>query len=169
MESGEEEGERFNAETREAQRELDRTLDEACAAEPATGADTGELIRLDELLSAASDAAKRAISLRRRQGADRDARQAARAALMRVEAEVGGDATHRILRDAKGVRWDVFAVHPTADVADRVQLRGSFSQGWLCFDAGPEKRRLSPIPDDWYRMSNDQLMALAEHAEVSKR
>jgi hypothetical protein len=166
MESSEQD--RFEEESRDAQRDLEKALDEACDTDPASDVDTGALIRLDELLSEASDAAKRAISLRRRQRADRDARETTRVAMTKVEAEVGDEATHRILRDASGVRWDVFAVHPTPEVVDRVQLRGSYSQGWLCFDSGSEKRRLSPIPDDWFRMTNDQLMALAEHAEVAK-
>lgn len=158
----------FAGEVREAQRAVERALDEACESAPASEADTGELIKLDELLSEASGAAKRAISMRRRQRADRDAREAARAAMSRVEAEMAGDATHRILRDGKGVRWDVFAIHPTADVADRAQLQGPLAEGWLCFDATSEKRRLSPVPDDWFRMSNEQLMALAERADVSR-
>ena len=28
-------------------------------------------------------------------------------------------------------------------------LRGSYAQGWLCFESAGEKRRLSPIPEDW--------------------
>lgn len=33
--------------------------------------------------------------------------------------------------------------------ARRTLLRGTYSHGWLCFDNGREKRRLSPIPGDW--------------------
>lgn len=50
---------------REAERVLRESLGEVCATDPAR-ADTGEMIRLDEMLAIAGDAAKRAVSLRRR-------------------------------------------------------------------------------------------------------
>lgn len=31
----------------------------------------------------------------------------------------------------------------------RAVLRGSYARGWLCFDNGQDKKRLSPIPTDW--------------------
>jgi hypothetical protein len=155
-------------ELREAEVAVDTTLAEACTTtKPANEVDTNELIRVDELLEQASDAVKRTISLRRRRRADRAAREAARAAMADVEVEVSAEATHRILRDARGVRWDIFAVHPEARPSVHSQLRGAFSQGWLCFDSASEKRRLSPIPDQWERLSNAQLAQLAEAAEVA--
>ncbi|MDQ3997945.1 MAG: hypothetical protein M3303_13120, partial [Gemmatimonadota bacterium] len=58
-------------ELRAAELTLEQALASACAAQPASKADTGELIRVEEVLQIASEAAKRAISLRRRRRADR--------------------------------------------------------------------------------------------------
>lgn len=45
---------------------LEDALDEACDAKPASQETTGEMIRLEETLSVAAEAAKRAVSIRRR-------------------------------------------------------------------------------------------------------
>lgn len=51
----------------EAERQLDRTLEEVCASPTqAARLDTGELIRVEETLSLAAEAAKEAVSLRRK-------------------------------------------------------------------------------------------------------
>ncbi len=154
-------------ELQEAETTLDTALSEACAADPPSKADTGELIRVDELLATASDAIKRTISLRRKRRADTSARHASHAAMADVESEASADATHRILRDGRGMRWDVYAVYPDAQMTTRTQLRGTYSQGWLCFDSASEKRRLSPIPRDWHKLTNEQLAELAGRAEVA--
>jgi hypothetical protein len=159
---------RLVPELRDAELSLESALEEACATPPANEADTGELIRVDELLEAASDAAKRAISLRRRRRAD-ETQRAGRATIGDVEAGTTAAATHRVFADARGVRWDVFAVHPEAALPVRAPLKGSYSKGWLSFDSGTEKRRLSPIPEDWQRMSDEQLAQLLERAEVASR
>ena len=52
--------------------QLQSALEEVCEDVSIPEANTGELIRIEETLAAASDAAKRAISLRRRIGADGD-------------------------------------------------------------------------------------------------
>jgi hypothetical protein len=44
-------------------------------------------------------------------------------------------------------------------------LRGTYSQGWLCFDNGNQKRRLSPIPNDWTSCSEELLERYLRHAE----
>ncbi|MDQ3950468.1 MAG: hypothetical protein M3282_08975 [Gemmatimonadota bacterium] len=155
-------------ELREAEQTLEAALEEACAEPPASEIDTGELIHVDELLGTASDAAKRAISLRRRRRANKSQRTE-RAAMGDVEAGASAEATHRVFADARGVRWDAFAVRPEALLAEFPQLRGPFSHGWLSFDSGTEKRRLSPIPEDWQRMSDEQLAQLLERAEVASR
>lgn len=151
---------------REAERIADSTLAEACATTPPSQADTGELARIDELLSNASGAVKQALALRRRRRADEAEREAVRAGMADVEAEASADATHRIFRDARGTRWDVFAVYPDARRSVQWHLEAPYSEGWLCFDSASQKRRVSPIPDEWYRLSNQQLAQLAEGAEV---
>ena len=44
-------------------------------------------------------------------------------------------------------------------------LRGTFAQGWLCFDSATEKRRLSPIPPDWTTCSDELLEDYGRQAE----
>lgn len=39
----------------------------------------------------------------------------------------------------------------------RMVLRGSYAYGWLCFDNGMEKRRLTPIPSDWTTCPVEQM------------
>ena len=50
----------------QAHETLEDALDEACDAKPASQETTGEMIRLEETLSVAAEAAKRAVSIRRR-------------------------------------------------------------------------------------------------------
>jgi hypothetical protein len=49
--------------------------------------------------------------------------------------------------------------------ARRSVLRGSYAQGWLCFDNEKEKRRLCPIPRDWTTCSDELLEVYARRAE----
>jgi hypothetical protein len=152
-------------ELREAELTLETALTEACATPPASTAETGELIRVDELLEAAGDAAKRAISLRRRRRADKAKRSETPATMGDVEEEASADATHRVVADERGVQWDVFAVYPEARASEHSKLKGTYSKGWLCFDSVGEKRRLSPIPNEWQRLKDEELARLAERAE----
>jgi hypothetical protein len=45
---------------------IEQSLDEVCASPPVKDANTGELIKIEETLAIAADAAKEAVSLRRR-------------------------------------------------------------------------------------------------------
>jgi hypothetical protein len=45
-------------------------------------------------------------------------------------------------------------------------LRGSYALGWLCFDNGAQKRRLSPIPGDWTVCDEDVMEAYLQDADV---
>lgn len=141
----------------QAKKRLKTALGEACGAD-VDAADTGELIRVEEVLAIANDAAKEAVSVRRRlrskQPIDRATRQET--------------PTTREVTDAGGVRWAIFAVHPSAS-SGRATLRAQFQGGWLAFDAGTQTRRLAPIPDGWQAMSDPELLALCERAEVAQR
>jgi hypothetical protein len=55
-----------------AEEQLDRTLEEVCETPDAARLDTGQLIRVEESLALATEAAKEAVSLRRKMRADRD-------------------------------------------------------------------------------------------------
>jgi hypothetical protein len=102
---------------------------------------------------------------------------------------------YRIFADSAGTEWQVWDIVPRlserrsgeqterrvqTDVipfADRRHearrmaetrraiLRGTYAQGWLCFESNQEKRRLSPIPDDWTTCSDELLEAYARRAE----
>ena len=47
----------------------------------------------------------------------------------------------------------------------RARLRGSYAQGWLCFESDYEKRRLSPIPEDWTTCEESRLEEYARQGE----
>lgn len=145
---------------------LKHALVEACHAD-VDRLNTGELVRIEEVLTIATEAAREAISLRRRQ---RDDRQFEAAIVARPRAaESHADApTSREIEDAGGVRWAVFAVYPSL-AADRASVREQFRDGWLSFDSGAETRRLAPIPHGWQQMDAAELLRLCENAERASR
>jgi hypothetical protein len=57
----------------ELQTQLQQNLEDVCETEAVEKVDTGELIRIEETLSIAANAAKEAVSLRRKIHLDRDA------------------------------------------------------------------------------------------------
>ena len=52
---------------------IEKSLDEVCAVPSVKGVNTGELIKIEETLAIAAEAAKEAVSLRRRLRKDREA------------------------------------------------------------------------------------------------
>ena len=46
----------------------------------------------------------------------------------------------------------------------RVKLANGFSGGWLIFESGDERRRLSPIPADWESAPAEKLSAFCARA-----
>ena len=156
-------------EFREAAETLEQALTEACAAKAAREADTGELIKVEEMLALANEAAKRAIAIRRK--AREQAAAAARGELLPREpaADQPGSPFHRFYDDKQGVRWDVWAVYPEARPSQLSALPGTFQSGWLVFESATEKRRLSPIPSDWQTIGQRDLEDLCDRAEVAPR
>ncbi|MEO6527639.1 MAG: hypothetical protein ABIP93_13495 [Gemmatimonadaceae bacterium] len=101
---------------------------------------------------------------------------------------------YRIFRDSEGTEWQAWDVIPQlterremerrmklvpVEHADRRRaperrftrarrpnLSAGLDNGWLCFEGGPEKRRLAPIPLDWMRCSDAQL---AHYCQAAKR
>ena len=43
------------------------------------------------------------------------------------------------------------------------------SEGWLCFERGSDRRRLSPIPTDWNRCPDEALEAYCRRARPVRR
>jgi hypothetical protein len=139
-----------------ARSNLKHALDEACRAD-ISRADTGELIRVEEVLAIANEAAKEAISLRRRMAAERRPAPTPTAP--------AAPSTSREIEDTKGVRWAILEVRPTSSGL-RPSVRERFRDGWLAFDSGVETRRVTPIPDNWQGSSDAELLAFLDAAEV---
>jgi hypothetical protein len=153
---------------REATESLEQALSEACASKPADQADTGELIRVEEMLALAGDAARRAISIRRKAREERHAGSAGTVSET-TGAAAQSAVTHRLFDDVRGVRWDVWAVYPEVRASQLSALPGTFQTGWLVFESTGEKRRLSPIPSDWQSLPADELERLCERADIAPR
>lgn len=103
--------------------------------------------------------------------------------------------SHRTFVNTAGQEWHAFDVVPvdherrhlerrsgevvfddTVDRRDqdrRVTVGGRSERmagaSWLCFEYGDECRRLSPIPDDWRRCSDEQLAAYCVSARPVRR
>jgi hypothetical protein len=142
---------------RQAKETLRSALDEACRAD-LERANTGELIRIEEVLAIANEAAKEAVSVRRRLSAEHAA----------ADAPPQRTSSAREMVDERGVRWAVFAVIPSTSDS-RPTVRERFRAGWLSFDSGHETRRLVPIPRGWQELPEAELRALLLQAEVSPR
>jgi hypothetical protein len=94
---------------------------------------------------------------------------------------------HRTFRDERGELWHVWSVVPTKverrerqlpiPVADerrkateyRVALGNGMSNGWLCFESGHEKRRLTPVPAGWEGKNASELNALLTQSRMVPR
>jgi hypothetical protein len=153
-----------------AQTTLESSLAEACSAHEADES-TGKLIRLEELLTDAAQAAKEAISIRRRLGADR------RREVPGDRAATGGSADRpsteapegiRDFVDATGRLWHVWEV-PAEQLSARARpgtYAGDFVGGWLAFesDDAAERRRLPGYPREWRELTNDRIEALCRDA-----
>ena len=175
----------FAPELQQAQENLEVALKEACAVN-VKKANTGELIHIDELLAIAGESAKQVISVRRRMRRDTGSKgsaskisgakaSSAKARTSKIIPNLAGAewATQppqsRTFEDAARVRWTIFAVRPSKPTTDRARLPGPFQTGWLSFDSGTETRRLSPIPDGWHLLSDEELRALWEQAQTAPR
>lgn len=154
---------------REAAETLEKALAEACASKAAREADTGELIRVEEMLALASEAARRAIAIRRKARLEREATAAQGESAPPPVADQPASIAHRLFDDRRGVRWDVWAVYPEARASQLSALPSSFQTGWLVFESATEKRRLSPIPSDWQTLAQGELERLCERAEIATR
>jgi hypothetical protein len=122
--------------------------------------DTGQLVRIEEALVVARETAKEVVSIRRK----RRRRASTKVAARDTEAPGPVTGTHRVFVDPKGMSWDVFAVLPNVGGKALARLPGPFQQGWLCFDAATEKRRLSPIPHGWETATDEELLRLRDQA-----
>lgn len=71
-------------------------------------------------------------------------------------AESGRHEPHQLLRefkDSNGIQWRVWDINPVlhARPSNPGRKRASIKvpPGWLCFEGGGERRRLTPVPTEW--------------------
>ena len=103
---------------------------------------------------------------------------------------------HRTFLDSRGMEWQAWDVQPQGierrhqerrstleriGFADRRHgdrrvtagrwspLTTTFRDGWLCFDAGLERRRLVPIPNDWEYCADERLEGYCAAASPVRR
>lgn len=76
--------------------------------------------------------------------------------------------------DTAGVRWKAYRVEPQLVSPALERLRGHLSaevserrQPWLLFEAPNERRRLSPIPEEWDE--NTSIAQLEHWCSVAER
>ncbi|HEY7194782.1 MAG TPA: hypothetical protein VH439_13665 [Gemmatimonadales bacterium] len=86
----------------------------------------------------------------------------------------------RQFHDATGTSWDVWDVRPS-DASRSAYDRGAgressapetpalsldpvLENGWLCFQAGTERRRFAPIPPNWWELPDGVLRVMLEIA-----
>jgi hypothetical protein len=63
--------------------------------------------------------------------------------------------------DSRGVGWRVWETTPGA-IAQVLHME--LRPGWLTFDSPAERRRLTPIPDDWLTVSSSALEVYCDSA-----
>jgi hypothetical protein len=71
----------------------------------------------------------------------------------------------RQFQDGKGNQWRVWDTRP-----ERSAVHEDLQGGWLTFEFGPHRRRLTPIPAGWDALTDDELRRLCVEARpVPKR
>jgi len=93
--------------------------------------------------------------------------------------------THRKIKDGVGRAWDVWEVYPSAveqrmsgehpavpgDGAARekrevrIRVPSGLQDGWLAFQSGLDRRRLTPIPERWVTLDDEELVRLLARAD----
>ena len=78
----------------------------------------------------------------------------------------------REFTDKNGTRWRVWDINPvlhsrSSNPGKQSSLR--VPKGWLCFEGGSERRRLSPIPLEWQQCDDAALESLCASAEIVLR
>jgi hypothetical protein len=153
-----------------AELELKARLDEACAiTAPVSEESTAELIRLEEALSGAADAAKETVSLRQRLGSNGHSRATSDDLSREQEASREPESNLREFTDSAGVAWKVWEVIP--GLTRSATFTADFVAGWLCFETadGTVSRRLPHHPPEWRSLRPEGLERLLGEARASRR
>jgi hypothetical protein len=72
----------------------------------------------------------------------------------------------RSFHDPEGREWSVWDVIPSRK--SDLFLPATMADGWLCFEAAHEKRRLHPVGTEWEGMDEAALWTLCQRAELVK-
>ncbi|HVE79245.1 MAG TPA: hypothetical protein VNA89_10305 [Gemmatimonadaceae bacterium] len=74
---------------------------------------------------------------------------------------------YREFTDDEGTRWRAWDVTSASlgEVATPNAFVAVLRGGWVVFESPAEKRRLSPIPDDWDSLADHELGELCRRAE----
>lgn len=72
----------------------------------------------------------------------------------------------RSFQDPEGREWSVWDVTPSRK--SDLFLPATMADGWLCFEASHEKRRLHPFGPDWEGLDEAGLWTLCQRAEPVK-
>jgi hypothetical protein len=140
----------------EAQKALEAALDEACDTD-VEGADSAELMRLEESLTEAREAARSTIAVLQRLHREQQ------------ESDESDTEAHRFFVDDRGVHWDAFPVHPSRATSGRNALPPPYHEGWLAMQCSDEIRRVTPIPVGWRDLSREALCQLLGKAPSAPR
>jgi hypothetical protein len=166
---------------RRAEADLARRLEEACEdidRKDLSKESVHELLRLEEELFAAARVALEAVRLRRQLGerpataGGSDTSDPTPASEPVVEE---GAVAYRVreFKDDAGREWRVWQVRPrSAGRANAERYLGEYVKGWLAFEllGGDQRKRLSSFPEDWLRISDEELDRLLRRAaEVPQR
>ena len=78
----------------------------------------------------------------------------------------------REFTDDDGITWRVWDVNPSlherlAPHTRKVEIR--VPEGWLCFESPRERRRLTPIPQDWETIDAVTLKRMCAEAEPARQ
>lgn len=152
----------------QAQNDLGQAVKEVCATD-LEKANTNQMIHIEELLAVAGDSAKKVISVRRRLRKDSAKGSGGMHTHSVADSGASTAAPSRVFTDDRQVTWTTFAVHPSRPRGDLARLPGPFQSGWLSFDSGSETRRLTPIPDGWAELPEDELRRLCAAATLAAR
>ena len=72
----------------------------------------------------------------------------------------------RTIADSTGVVWTIFEVKKQGGPTEQwTYLPEQFGNGWLCFESGASKRRLTPVPSRWLEYSDSELVGLLNKAQ----
>jgi hypothetical protein len=159
---------------RRAEADLVRRLEEACAGveqKDLSQESMQELLRLEEELLAAARAVEQAVRLRLQLGQrPASARGADTSTTPAAEpAPDEGATAYRVreFKDQAGTEWRVWQVRPrSAGRANAERYLGEYFKGWLAFEqlGGDLRKRLPRFPEEWIRVSDEELYRLLQSA-----